>query len=447
MKVGPMSRDLTRQTLGCYAGVRHLQRLHKIGTLTMPPAAGKLSSGNDLPSFVLFYAAAATVWTSRARPSKMVMPRQRFRLPLVRFLSLVEQFMRPFPSYSLIGKVRGFTLVELLVVIAIVGVVMSLLLPAVQAARESSRRASCQNNLKQIALATHLHHDALNAFPAARYSPAQDAPAGMDCGGEEATWLVRVLPYLEQGSAYEGWDLNAKWHQHPDEVREFVPQVYLCPSRRAGTRPIGTRSIGGETGATEEGTPRRLPCGCVVIIPARPLPGGAPPFEQTGALGDYAGNHGDVSTGVTGAATDFYYGGNGTGVIISVRPRCYEGKPIAALDRVRMASILDGTSNTFLIGEKFVAPEQIATFPDDSPIYDGDHLPASCRLAGPGLRLANSPSDPMADMYSFGSWHPGVVHFALVDGSVRAFAPETDTRVLGSLANRGDARVVELESL
>ena len=341
----------------------------------------------------------------------------------------------------------GFTLVELLVVIAIVGVLLSLLLPGVQSAREASRRASCQNNLKQIALAAHMHHDALGSFPAARYSPAANALPGMDCGGDEATWLVRLLPYLEQSSIYEKWDLTTSSWEHPAEARESVPQVYLCPSRRAGTTPIGTRAVGGATTTPTSGEPGRLPCGCPILIPPRLLPGGAPPFDQTGGLGDYAGNHGDASTGVTGAETDFYYGGNGTGVIISVRPRCYEGKPIAPLDRVKMASILDGTSSTFLAGEKFVAPERLALFPDDSPIYDGDHLPASCRLAGPGLRLANSPSDPMADMYSFGSWHPGVVHFALVDGSVRGFAPETDTRVLGSLANRNDSHVVELESL
>ncbi len=90
--------------------------------------------------------------------------------------------------------------------------------------------------------------------------------------------------------------------------------------------------------------------------------------------------------------------------------------------------------------------ERLAQFPEDSPAYDGDHLPASCRLANPGLRLANCPSDVLADMFSFGSWHPAGVHFALVDGSVRLFSTDTDTKVLGSLANRGDAHVVELEN-
>jgi|TARA_Y100000385_G_C12966141_1_gene581930 prepilin-type processing-associated H-X9-DG protein len=109
-----------------------------------------------------------------------------------------------------------------------------------------------------------------------------------------------------------------------------------------------------------------------------------------------------------------------------------------------MASVSDGTSSTFLFGEKFVPQNKLEQFPFDSPAYDGDHLPASCRLAGPGLRLANGPRDVLADMFSFGSWHPGGAHFALVDGSVRFYSSQTDTKVLGSLANRRDARVVEL---
>ncbi|MEM6331005.1 MAG: DUF1559 domain-containing protein, partial [Planctomycetota bacterium] len=139
-------------------------------------------------------------------------------------------------------------------------------------------------------------------------------------------------------------------------------------------------------------------------------------------------------------------GGNGSGVIISVRPVCEDGVPLRPKDRVRLAQVTDGTSSTFLFGEKYVPADQVAQFPYDSPAYDGDHLPASARLAGPGLRLASGPIDMLADASSFGSWHPSGVHFAMVDGSVRRLASETDTKVLGSLANRFDARVVELEN-
>ena len=143
--------------------------------------------------------------------------------------------------------------------------------------------------------------------------------------------------------------------------------------------------------------------------------------------------------------TDFYYGGNGTGVIISVRAKSRNGVPYGIADRVRMSSVTDGQSSTFLFGEKHISFENMETFPYDSPAYDGDHLPASCRLAGPGLRISNGPYDVMADMFSFGSWHPGGAQFAFVDGSVRFMSSDTDTKLLGSLANRRDARVVELQ--
>lgn len=336
---------------------------------------------------------------------------------------------------------RGFTLIELLVAIAIIGVLIALLLPAVQGAREAARRMSCLNNLKQLALAAQLHHDAYGSFPAARYEPRPGAPADQSCGGEEPSWLVRVLPFVEQQNQAAQWDLSEKWYEHPVEVRERIAGTFLCPSRRGGSQPVGSRLVGGsQEDEDASAAVDRFPCGC-------PLPVGVGSRTVTGALSDYAGNHGDLTPGATGASTDFYYGGNGTGVIISVRPECRQGRPISPLDRIRMAAVTDGTSSTFLFGEKHVPVDKLGVFPDDSPAYDGDHLPASCRLAGPGLRLATGPRDPIADMFSFGSWHPGVSHFAMVDGSVRGFSVVTDTRTLGSLANRQDAHVVEMESL
>ena len=173
-------------------------------------------------------------------------------------------------------------------------------------------------------------------------------------------------------------------------------------------------------------------------------------LELLGALSDYAGNHGDLGLGATGESTDFYFGGNGTGVIISARARCKDGVPYSAYDRGRMASVSDGQSNTFLFGEKHFSAESVAQYPDDSPAYDGDHLPASCRLAGPGLRLSNGPSDVLADMFSFGSWHPGGSHFAHVDGSVRflQFANRYDaSRITRQSTRCTCARIRELIAL
>jgi prepilin-type N-terminal cleavage/methylation domain-containing protein len=330
----------------------------------------------------------------------------------------------------------AFTLIELLVVIAIVGVLVGLLLPSVQSAREASRRTDCSNRLRQLALAAHLHHDALGYFPPARYESRPDADPKDQCGLETPTWLARIMPYVEQSALGDQWDLSKPWHEHPENIRTLVPDIFLCPSRRAGTRPLGTRNLR----TTESGGGGRLPCGCPV--PYRP--NAIAVVDVEGALCDYAGNHGDLTPGATGAPTDFYFGGNGTGVIISVRPVCRNSMAVAPRDRIRMASVTDGTSHTFLFGEKFVPPQQLGQFPEDSPAYDGDHLPASCRLAGPGLRLASGPNDVMAYMFSFGSWHPGGVHFAFTDGSIRFVNPATDTKLLGLLANRRDSRAAEL---
>ena len=271
---------------------------------------------------------------------------------------------------------RGFTLIELLVVIGIIGILIAMLLPAVQAAREAARSTDCKNRIRQLVLATHMHHDAVGYFPPARYESRPDAAPTNQCGLETPTWLARVMPYIEEVSLGDRWDFSTPWHQHPESVRTTVPDIFLCPSRRSGTQPTGIRNLR----TTVSGGRGRLPCGCP--LPPRPVD---VTMNVEGALSDYAGNHGDLTPGATGAPTDFYFGGNGTGVIISVRPDCKNGKAIAPSDRVRMASVSDGTSNTLLFGEKFVPLNGLGQFPEDSPAYDGDHLPASCRLAGPGL--------------------------------------------------------------
>src|SRR3990172_90584 len=123
---------------------------------------------------------------------------------------------------------RGFTLVELLVVIAIIGILIALLLPAVQAAREAARRMSCQNNLKQLALAVHAYMDGNGVFP-----PSFCIAPGTFLSGNNGSWSIhgRILPHLEQGGAFDRVRLDVAWDaQLATGVPMLRVPVFLCPS-------------------------------------------------------------------------------------------------------------------------------------------------------------------------------------------------------------------------
>ena len=322
---------------------------------------------------------------------------------------------------------RGFTLIELLVVIAIIGMLVALLMPAVQQARESARRTQCRNNLKQLGLAMHMFHDTNKAFPPARIienlpRSVGDRP-GFSQSLDEPSWPIRILPYLEQGNLYSLWQLDEVYGKHSIEALQSVVATFLCPNRHS------------QSDAVTKGkwTTILTACGC---------PGGRQ-FVPGGVVIDYVANHGDLSPGAAGSASDFYWGGNGTGVLISSRPE-RKGRDITPLwiDRVSMSDITDGTSNTFLLGEPHIARGQKNIAPYNGPAYMGRHLTHHSRLAGPGIPLAHSEDDQRADEFAFGSAHPGVVMFALADGSVRAVNTHISTRTLGYLANRSDNQTV-----
>lgn len=337
-------------------------------------------------------------------------------------------------------KVDGFTIVELLVVIAIIGILVGLLLPAVQTARESSRRMSCQNNLKQISLATSLFHDSHKAFPPARIvmRPGLGDPPDMWCGGKHPSWFVRILPFIEQNNAFDEWDIGKPFNEQALRPRNHVVSNFLCPSRRSGNDARIPDSVEPSL---------NLSCGC--DFPAR--------FIAAGATGDYGGNHGDLSPGSTGAVTDFYWGGNGTGVIISSRGFCnvagwtYNGSnypPVKAawVDRIDHASVQDGTSNTFLVGEMHIKRGQRNTVPFNGPIFDGSRFFSMSRVGGHGVPLATSPDDDVfgLGLYAFGSWHSGICQFAMVDGSIKSMSVRIDSETLSRFCNRADSEVLSL---
>lgn len=328
----------------------------------------------------------------------------------------------------------GFTLIELLVVMVIIGVLIGLLLPAIQSAREAARSVQCQNNLHQIALGTLAFENAFKVFPPARYQPRPGFGDSNDCGGNQPTWLVRVLPFVEQAAAERGWDYSQPYASHPDEVRSFVPPVYLCPARRAASDSVGMGLIVGSTT-----TWITLPCGCQVAVNTSGSQFGP------GGLGDYGGNHGDLSPGAFGLPTDFYFGGNGTGVIISSRAKCQSSLPVDWIDRIGIREVSDGLSNTILSGEMHVPLGRLKEAGMDAFIYNGDTLFNSARVGGPTVPIVQDLRDDQNGLVSWGSWHRGGCTFALSDGSVRVVSTGIDTETLGYLCNRSDGRAATLK--
>ena len=316
----------------------------------------------------------------------------------------------------------GFTLIELLVVIAIIGILIAILLPAVQKARAAARRTQCQNNLKQIGLALHQFHDQNRAFPPARLvldGVRTLSSNGTTNGIDEPSWLIHVLPHLEQATLFTSWDLYQPFGAQPLNVRQTVVQTFLCPERHGGTSPI----------APDSSVVITLPCGC----------GGGVQNIPGGAVADYVANHGDLTPGAVGLPTDFYWGGRGTGVIISSHPKM-KGTDIVPgwEDRIAILDIKDGTSNTVMVGEPFIPEGQMTKSPYNGPAYFGRHFQNFTRIGGPGVPFAHSSIDQRGSLYSFGSDHDGLVQFALADGSVRGISTSISSRVLGNLCNRSD---------
>jgi prepilin-type processing-associated H-X9-DG protein len=304
------------------------------------------------------------------------------------------------------GGRDAFTAVELLVTIAIVAGLAGLLMPAVQAARESARSLMCQSHLRQIALAVALHVDSLGVLPPAR-GEASSGPAAFP------TWLWTIGPYLDEhrGAA---WPPGSRYDDLAEAVRATPVAAFLCPSRRDAVSAVSE---------TSTGPPRAGPCGCI-------LPGAT---VLAGAVSDYAGNQGDPSPG-----DHFFKGGHGTGTIVGSRLASAANGP---LDLVRVRDIRDGLAATLLVGEAHVRREHLLQLPDTGPAYDGSQFQFTARVGGPGVALGAGPDDDGGGTgwMGFGSWHPAGCHVAFADGHVGRLSTDVAPAVLGSLCHRADA--------
>jgi prepilin-type N-terminal cleavage/methylation domain-containing protein len=308
---------------------------------------------------------------------------------------------------------RGFTLVELLVVIAIIGILVALLLPAVQSAREAARRSTCQNNLRQVAIAMHSHHDAIKHFPSGGWGYVWTGDPDRGSGRKQpGGWAFSILPYMEQTS------LKQLGRGASDSVkRDLAAQVAStpiaslnCPSRRQ----LGTYPYGG----THE------------VRNAEPT---AMVFKT-----DYAANAGDMIVGDLGPETiadaengtyDWKNTAKATGVLY---PR----------SEVSTAKITDGTSQTYLVGEKRCTPEGY-DWGDDQHAFLGHGNDTSRYTA---LNLPPIPDGEVAGHTRFGAAHVAGCYFAFADASVRLVSYDIDPEIHRRQGTRGEGLHADADS-
>ncbi|MCR9116455.1 MAG: DUF1559 domain-containing protein [bacterium] len=323
---------------------------------------------------------------------------------------------------------RGFTLVELLVVIAIIGVLIALLLPAVQAAREAARRIQCSNNLKQLGLGMHNYHDVNKRFPVgATHFHGQNPPGDQWFGPSNTSgaiaWGVHLLPFMEQNNLYQ-------------EVASGYPNKNF----------IAHWSGGGISSKVAVATYQSKIEG--FVCPSDVMGDLNPELKHGGedrAKSNYVANAGHIAFG-NGDRTDISGGGNigspESAHLGDMGGIAFQGHPGYGGTVIRLASITDGSANTFMIGERSGEPILGTSRTRNASAWIGGHENYTREVCFTSAVTPNSTGSETIEDTCTASMHPTGVQICFADGSVHFISETVNGTTYLNLGNRADGQVV-----